>query len=125
MAQNVTINGAEYSDVPAVDIPKTGGGVARFSDTSDTTATAPDVAQGKAFHLPDGTLTVGTNTGKLNGFSFEMGANGEVILTYTNPDDASDVQTATFPTETTGEAIVDELVAINESLIAMIPDPQE
>lgn len=34
MAQNVTIAGAQYSAVPAVDIPKTGGGTARFYDVS-------------------------------------------------------------------------------------------
>lgn len=37
MAQNITLLGATYSDVPAVDLPKTGGGTARFTDTSDAT----------------------------------------------------------------------------------------
>lgn len=32
MAQNVTIAGASYSDVPAVNLPKTGGGTATFYD---------------------------------------------------------------------------------------------
>ena len=97
-------------------------------DLTGDTAVASDVAQGKKFHLANGTLATGTNTGgggDMNGFSFSKGANGEVILTYTNPDDASDVQTATFPTETTGEAIVNELAEINQSLAFMIPDPQE
>ena len=40
MAQNITIMGASYSDVPAVQLPKTGGGTARFDDASITTATA-------------------------------------------------------------------------------------
>lgn len=34
MAQNVTIQGASYSDVPAVELPKTGGGTALFTDTT-------------------------------------------------------------------------------------------
>lgn len=34
MAQNITLLGASYSDVPAVDLPKTGGGTARFTDIS-------------------------------------------------------------------------------------------
>ena len=34
MAQNVTIAGAQYSSVPAIDVPKTGGGTARFYDVS-------------------------------------------------------------------------------------------
>ena len=32
MAQNITLMGADYPDVPAVDLPKTGGGTARFVD---------------------------------------------------------------------------------------------
>ena len=35
MAQNITIQGASYTDVPAVKLPKTGGGQATFTDTSD------------------------------------------------------------------------------------------
>lgn len=35
MAQNVTILGASYSDVPAVTLPKTGGGTATFVDEDE------------------------------------------------------------------------------------------
>jgi len=35
MAQNITIMGASYSDVPAVTLPKTGGGTAIFYDAED------------------------------------------------------------------------------------------
>ena len=63
MAQNITIMGASYSDVPAVQLPKTGGGVARFDDASITTATASDVASGKVFLASDGTITTGTSSG--------------------------------------------------------------
>lgn len=37
MAQNVVINGVTYSNVPKVEIPKSGGGTAEFLDTSDAT----------------------------------------------------------------------------------------
>lgn len=37
MAQNVIINGVTYQSVPEVDIPKSGGGTAKFTDTSDAT----------------------------------------------------------------------------------------
>jgi len=40
MAQNVIINGVTYNQVPEVDIPLSGGGTAKFTDTSDATATA-------------------------------------------------------------------------------------
>ena len=63
MAQNITIMGASYSDVPAVQLPKTGGGTARFDDASVTTATASDVASGKIFLANDGTITTGTSSG--------------------------------------------------------------
>lgn len=35
MAQNVVINGVTYSNCPEVDIPKSGGGTAKFYDVSD------------------------------------------------------------------------------------------
>lgn len=63
MAQNITLMGASYSAVPAVELPKTGGGVATFVDVTDTTATASDVAQGMLFHSADGMLAVGTGSG--------------------------------------------------------------
>ena len=63
MAQNITIMGASYSDVPAVQLPKTGGGTARFDDASITMATASDVASGKVFLASDGTITTGTSSG--------------------------------------------------------------
>lgn len=63
MAQNITIMGASYSDVPAVQLPKTGGGTARFDDASITTAAAADVASGKVFLAADGTITTGTSSG--------------------------------------------------------------
>lgn len=63
MAQNITLLGASYSAVPAVLLPKTGGGTARFDDATVTTATASDVAQGKTFLAYDGTITTGTASG--------------------------------------------------------------
>ena len=63
MAQNITLLGASYSDVPAVLLPKTGGGTARFDDCSVVTAAAADVASGKVFIASDGTVTTGTSSG--------------------------------------------------------------
>ena len=63
MAQNVTLMGASFSDVPSVELPKTGGGTASFTDVSDTTAEASDVAAGEYFYDSSGTRTLGTASG--------------------------------------------------------------
>lgn len=43
MAKNVIINGVTYQSVPEVDIPVSGGGTAKFLDTSDATANANQI----------------------------------------------------------------------------------
>lgn len=63
MSQNITLLGASYSDVPAVTLPKTGGGTASFTDVTDTTAAAADVASGKYFYTSAGVRTQGTSSG--------------------------------------------------------------
>lgn len=90
---NITLLGASYTDVPAIDLPQTGGGTVRFYengggggtpaisvvdttdshggtireitalDISDTTAVASDVAQGKYFYTAAGVKTAGAASG--------------------------------------------------------------
>lgn len=62
MSQTVSLWGATYSNVPALTVPKSGGGTARFDDCTVVTATASDVASGKVFVAADGTVTTGTGT---------------------------------------------------------------
>lgn len=63
MAQNITLMGASYPDVPAVTLPKTDGGTATFTDVSDSTAVAADVLNSKWFYIAQGIRTQGTATG--------------------------------------------------------------
>ena len=44
---SVVINGVTYSNCPEVDIPKSGGGTAKFYDTSEANITQGDVLTGK------------------------------------------------------------------------------
>ena len=68
MAQNVTVAGASYADVPSVLLPKTGGGTASFVDTSNATATASgDVVLGKTAYGSAGTLLTGSSAPTLTG----------------------------------------------------------
>ena len=57
MAQNVIINSVTYSNVPEVDIPKSGGGTAKFYDTADADITSSDVLTGKTGYGPNGSVS--------------------------------------------------------------------
>lgn len=56
MAQNVVINDVTYSNVPEVDIPKSGGGTAKFYDTAGADITSADVLTGKTGYGPSGSV---------------------------------------------------------------------
>ena len=57
MAQNVVINSVTYSNVPEVDIPKSGGGNAKFYDTSGADISAGDVLTGKTAYGSSGSVS--------------------------------------------------------------------
>lgn len=57
MAQNVIINGVTYQNVPEVDIPKSGGGTAKFYDTAGATASASDILTGKSAFGASGSIS--------------------------------------------------------------------
>ena len=57
MAQNVIINGVTYSNVPEVDIPKSGGGTAKFYDTAGANVAAGDILTGKTAFGASGSIS--------------------------------------------------------------------
>ena len=69
---SVIINGVTYADCPAVEIPKQGGGTARFHDTSDADAAGAEVLAGKTFY---------NSTGSASGSMANNGATGGTIST--------------------------------------------
>lgn len=78
MAQNVIINGVTYQNVPEVDIPKSGGGTAKFYDTAGANISATDVLTGKTAYGSSGSVngsmpnngstsgTIGTKAGTVS-----------------------------------------------------------
>ena len=61
--RNIRLMNATYSDVPAVQLPIYPSGTATFTEITDTTATAADVASGKYFYTAAGVKTAGTSSG--------------------------------------------------------------
>ena len=63
MAQNVIINGVTYQTVPEVNIPKSGGGTAKFYDISDASLNAnSQLLSGVTGYGADGTKYTGNVT---------------------------------------------------------------
>lgn len=68
MAQNVIINGVTYQNCPEVDIPKSGGGTAKFYDTATADIASTDVLTGKIGFNASGEVRGGmANNGSTGG----------------------------------------------------------
>lgn len=76
MAQNVVINGVTYQSVPEVDIPKSGGGTAKFVDTSDATLTSGDQLLNNVTAYADGVKVTGSIASKS---SSDLTASGATV----------------------------------------------
>lgn len=68
MAKTVVINGVTYADTPEVDIPISGGGTAKFYETSSADITSADVLTGKTGFGASGSVSGGmANNGSTSG----------------------------------------------------------
>lgn len=85
MAQNVVINGVTYQSVPEVDIPKSGGGTAKFYDTAGAgSASASDVLSGVTVFGANGAITGSMpNNGSTSGTISTKGGTVTIPAGYT------------------------------------------
>lgn len=108
---NITLLGASYTDVPAVDLPKTGGGTVRFYENGGTpSATAHTIV----FEFTDSTST--TLTGYWDGSFISDAIRATKPVTYNNKQvSVAQLDGVTWYTPTAipiGEELVDYEAAI-------------
>ena len=77
---SVVINSVTYASVPEVDIPKSGGGTAKFYYTGDADAAQSDILSGKIAFGPSGSIT-----GNMANNGATGGTIGTKAGTYTIP----------------------------------------
>lgn len=115
MAQSVSLWGATYSDVPAIEVPKSGGGTASFTDVTDTTAIASDVLSGKYFYTAAGEKTLGTGSG--GGGSVTQDQDGYIVLPSTGGGGSPSATQHTIHLEFSDSTDTDISVYYDDSVI--------
>lgn len=93
MAQNITLLGADYPNVPAVDLPKTGGGTARFYDVNGSLSITSNGTY-DVTTLQEVNVSVSGGGGGAIVVTDETDAGGGIIKHITAVDLSSDTVTA-------------------------------
>ena len=88
-SKNLVLKGATWNGVESVDFPVSGGGTARYIETSDADATAADIANGKKAYV-NGSLVVGSATAPVL-TTKSITANGTYNASSDNADGYSSV----------------------------------
>ena len=91
--KNISLFGQDFVNVPAVNVPKTGGGTAQFDDTTDANAIASDIAVGKTAYV-DGSKITGTATPPTGTKQISITSNGtytEDVASYASAEIEVDV----------------------------------
>ena len=83
MPQSLSLWGATYNNVPSILLPKSTSGMAQFTDVTDTTAVAANVAEGTYFYTANGVRTEGTATGGAMAIVDTEDVHGGIIRTIT------------------------------------------
>jgi hypothetical protein len=125
-ARNIALLNATYSSVPAVQLPISGGGTATFTEITDTTATASDVATGKYFYTSAGVKTQGTNSG--GGDDFVVRFSWDSVNQVWTPDKTlTEVQNALIAekgivgtADSVGGGVQSELILEGENPLTLI-----
>lgn len=86
--QDITLLNATYRDVGAVRLPKASSGLATFTDVTDSTAEAADVAQGKYFYTSSGVKTEGTASGG-GGYGYTLLGSTDLTVSTTSTSQTS------------------------------------
>jgi hypothetical protein len=103
MAHDVYLMGATYPNVPAIVVPS-GVSTATFTDVTDTTAEAADVASGKYFYTASGVRTAGTSSG--GGSSWELISSTTMTVSTTSTSAQSAGTVALGSAAFTADAII-------------------
>ena len=105
-SKNLVLKGATWNGVESVDFPVSGGGTARYVETSDADAAAADIAQGKTAYV-NGSLITGTASGGGGDPWSWMGKNPTKAKTVTaSKTYLKDTPFATWTPSTTSETLI-------------------